>query len=232
MNSKSVSVCIIICIEEGRAFIRARFFYARMDIMKKGGRRIIGIDEVGRGPLAGPVAVCALAASPAVLKRFAEIKESKQLSPRAREEWYARLCRARGPQLSFATSFVSSSVIDKKGINRAIRLALARSLAKLSLDPDAVEVLLDGGLRAPSNYLHQKTIIHGDAQETVIAMASVVAKVLRDRKMSREALRYPQYGFEQNAGYGTAKHIQAIVRYGFSPLHRRTFCGHFCSEEG
>jgi ribonuclease HII len=192
----------------------------------------VGIDEVGRGPLAGPVAVCALAASTAMIKKFADIKESKQLSRSAREEWYECLCRARGPELLFATSFVSGSVIDKRGINRAIRCALTRSLAKLSLDPNSVEVLLDGGLHAPDVYVHQKTIIHGDAQETVIAMASVVAKVLRDRRMSREAFRYPHYGFEQNAGYGTAKHIQAITQYGFSPLHRRTFCGNFPQIEG
>lgn len=200
--------------------------------MKRRDRWLIGVDEVGRGPLAGPVAVCALAASPSMVRRFAQIKESKQLSPRAREEWYARLLRARGHELSFATSFVSASIIDKKGINAAIRLALTRSLAKLSVDPDSVEVLLDGGLHAPVEYRHQKTIVHGDARETVIAMASVVAKVLRDRRMSREALRYPHYGFEQHAGYGTEKHAKAIARYGLSPLHRRTFCGNFLQGEG
>jgi ribonuclease HII len=194
-------------------------------------RQIVGIDEVGRGPLAGPVAVCALAASPAMVKSFVQIRESKQLSPRAREEWYARLFHARGPELLFATSFVSASVIDQKGISAAIRLALARSLAKLSLDPGTVEVLLDGGLRAPNIYAHQKTIIHGDAQETVIAMASVVAKVLRDRKMSKEALSYPQYGFERNVGYGTAEHIHAIAKHGLSPLHRRTFCANFLNAK-
>jgi ribonuclease HII len=98
---------------------------------------IIGIDEVGRGPLAGPVAVGALAATPRMLKKFRAIKESKQLSPSQREEWHARMLLLVGAELSFAVSFVSADIIDKKGIVCAIRLALARSLKKLNASPSS-----------------------------------------------------------------------------------------------
>jgi len=183
----------------------------------------VGIDEVGRGPLAGPVAVGALAATPAVVRQFRSIKESKQLSPEARERWYARISLARVDGLRFAASFVSANVIDRKGIVFAIRLALMRSLKKLKVSPNSCTVLLDGGLYAPKAYERQKTIIHGDAKKTVIAMASVVAKVLRDRKMVRLDKKYPHYGFRAHKGYGTKAHYRALKKHGFSPFHRRSF---------
>ena len=185
----------------------------------------IGIDEVGRGPLAGPVAVGALFAAPKIIKKFRSIKESKQLSLSKREEWYARMKVSVGKELRFAVSYVSADIIDKKGITFATRLALLRSLEKLKISPKSCEVLLDGGLRAPKQYVRQKTIIHGDAKETVIAMASVVAKVLRDRRMVRLHKRYPDYGFAAHKGYGTKAHYRALKKYGFSPEHRESFCG-------
>lgn len=187
-------------------------------------RFLVGVDEVGRGPLAGPVTVCALLVRPKILRRFRSIKESKQLSPKQREEWYEHVVASAGKELHFAVSFVSSDVIDRRGIVFAIHLALVRSLEKLDVSPDACEVLLDGGLRAPRKYLHQKTIIHGDAKETVIAMASVVAKVLRDRRMVRLHKKYPKYGFAVHKGYGTKAHYRAIKKHDLSPEHRRSFC--------
>lgn len=185
---------------------------------------IIGIDEVGRGPLAGPVAVGAFCATPNMLKKFCLIKESKQLSTLRREEWYRRIIALCGKELYFAVSFVSAEVIDKKGIVSAIRLALSRSLAKLEVSSSACRVLLDGGLKAPKKYIHQKTIIHGDAKETAIAMASVVAKVLRDRRMVRLHKKYPEYGFAAHKGYGTRAHYRALKKYGLSREHRKSFC--------
>ncbi|OGZ07924.1 MAG: hypothetical protein A3D65_06100 [Candidatus Lloydbacteria bacterium RIFCSPHIGHO2_02_FULL_50_13] len=185
----------------------------------------VGIDEVGRGPLAGPVVVGALLATPKLLKHFRLIKESKQLSPQKREEWYARIKLLVGKELRFAVSFVSANVIDKKGITYAIRLALVRSLKKLKVSPNSCEVLLDGGLSAPKKYPRQKTIIHGDAKETVIAMASVVAKVLRDRRMVRLDKKYPQYRLAAHNGYGTKAHYRAIKKHGRSLEHRKSFCG-------
>lgn len=184
---------------------------------------IIGIDEVGRGPLAGPVAVGAVVATPAMLRRFRDIKESKQLTSRAREEWSALIQKAMGGELRFAVSFVSAKMIDQKGIAWAIRSALAASLKKLKVNPGECRVLLDGGLCAPPEYKAQQTIIRGDAQETVIAMASVIAKVARDRRMTALAATSPLYGFAAHKGYGTRMHIRAIQKHGPSPEHRLTF---------
>ena len=193
--------------------------------MKKVGKYkyIIGIDEVARGPLAGPVAVGAMLVTPRIRRQFRNIKESKQLSPAQREEWCERIRRSSGPELRFAVSFVSAGVIDAKGIQHAIRLALKRSIEKLEVDPSECLVLLDGGLRAPEEFTEQKTIIRGDANETVIAMASVVAKVSRDRLMVRLSKKYPAYGFARHKGYGTRAHYDAIRKHGVSPEHRRSF---------
>ena len=185
---------------------------------------IIGIDEVGRGPLAGPVAVGAVAATPLMLRRFRAIKESKQLSPAKREEWDKKMCDLASHELRLAVSMVSAREIDRIGITAAIRKALAASLRKLSIDPSECEVLLDGGLSAPLSYERQTTIIRGDASVTAIAMASVIAKVKRDGLMVREAKRYPEYGFAAHKGYGTKTHMDALRKHGLSPLHRKSFC--------
>lgn len=190
----------------------------------KRARYIIGIDEVGRGPLAGPVAVGAVAATPRVLKKFRTIKESKQLSEAKREEWNTLIRAAASPDLRLAVSMVSAKEIDRIGIAPAIRKALAASIKKLSIDPDACEVLLDGGLKAPPEYIKQKTIIRGDASETVIAMASVIAKVKRDRLMVALDKSHPLYGFARHKGYGTRTHMAALRKHGLTELHRTSFC--------
>ena len=190
-------------------------------------RFIIGIDEVGRGPLAGPVAVGAVAATAAMLRKFRTIKESKQLSEAKREEWSKLIHAAASNELHLAVSMVSAKEIDRIGIAPAIRKALAASLKKLNLDPRDSTVLLDGGLKAPPEYKKQKTIIRGDASETAIAMASVIAKVKRDRLMVTLDAKYPKYGFAQHKGYGTSLHIKAIKKHGLTPLHREHFCIHF-----
>ncbi len=187
---------------------------------------IVGIDEVGRGPLAGPVCVGAMLVTPRMQTRFRNIKESKQLSANVREKWYTRIKKDSGPELRFAVSCVCAKTIDAKGIQYAIRLALKRALKKLQANPNDCEMLLDGGLRAPAEYVNQKTIIRGDASETAIAMASVVAKVRRDRLMVRLSKQYPEYGFARHKGYGTKIHYEAIKKYGISVLHRRRFLSH------
>jgi ribonuclease HII len=189
-------------------------------------RWIIGIDEAGRGPLAGPVAVGAVV----VPKKFDfgyldGIRDSKQLTPAAREAWYRRLrALKRAGALDFAVSFSSETIIDSRGIVPAISSALSRALARLHVAPHACEVLLDGNLRAPSEYQMQKTIIHGDESEPLIALASIAAKVERDRRMVRLAREYPLYDFEVHKGYGTVSHRQKIEAHGFCELHRVTFC--------
>lgn len=183
----------------------------------------IGVDEVGRGPLAGPVAVGVAMATRATIKKFKKIKESKQLSRAQREEWYAKIA-TKESGITFAVSFVSAGAIDKQGISPSIRKAVFRGLKKLSCDPKKSRVLLDGGLKAPAEYVDQETIIKGDAKESIIAIASVVAKVERDRLMMRMHKKYPTYGFDRHVGYGTATHIRAIKKYGMTPIHRKTFC--------
>ena len=190
-------------------------------------RYIIGIDEVGRGPLAGPVAVCALAATPHMLKHFRGIKDSKQLSEAQREAWLKIIKAHQGDELSFAVTMISAREIDLRGIAPAIRKALASSLKKLAIDPSECEVRLDGGLKAPPQYKKQKTIIKGDEKESAIAMASIVAKVARDRLMVRLDAKYAEYrlyGLAQHKGYGTKAHIAAIARHGLSDIHRASFC--------
>lgn len=190
-------------------------------------RYIVGVDEVGRGPLAGPVAVGVVAVTPAMLKKFLTIKESKQLSEIKRGEWNKIMHDAASPDLRLAVAMVSAKEIDRIGIAPAIRKALGAALSKLAINPCDCTVLLDGGLKAPPEYKQQRTIIRGDALETAIAMASVIAKVRRDRLMVRLDAKYPKYGFAQHKGYGTSLHIKAIKMYGLSPLHREHFCSHF-----
>ena len=183
----------------------------------------IGIDEVGRGPLAGPVAVGVAMATPATIKKWKKIKESKQLSRAQREGWYEKIIE-KGNGVTFAVSFILATTIDKDGINPSIRSAIARGLKKLSPDPKDSRVLLDGGLKAPDEFINQETIIRGDAKETIIAIASVVAKVERDRLMIRMHKKYPEYGFDRHVGYGTAGHMCAIKKHGLTPLHRKSYC--------
>ncbi len=185
---------------------------------------IIGVDEVGRGPLAGPVAVGAVLVTPRILKHFRSIKESKQLTPIAREEWVAKMQSLECNELRIAVSMVSAAMIDRIGIVPAIRSALARSLEKLEVAGDECQVLLDGGLYAPERFTYQQTIIRGDAQENAIAMASVVAKVHRDAYMVRLHKKYPLYDFDQHKGYCTRRHVTALKTHGLSDMHRVSFC--------
>ncbi len=198
----------------------------------------IGIDEVGRGPLAGPVAVGAVCIyvehRNRIAKLFPVVKDSKKLTPKMRAEWRERIRSAETlGYLSCAVSFVSPSVIDKKGLPYAIRTALTRALKILDsatfgrptskCGEREVMVLLDGGLRAPAHYINQETIIKGDEKELVIALASIVAKVARDKKMVALSKKFPEYGFEKHKGYGTRAHYEAIKKHGITPHHRKSF---------
>lgn len=192
---------------------------------KKSNKFLIGIDEVGRGPIAGPVAVGAFVfLKKDAIKFFKGVKESKQLTEEKRELWFSKILEGqRLGLINFAVTFQSEKVIDSKGISFAIKKALVTSLQKLKINPKDAEVLLDGNLKAPIEYKNQKTIIKGDTKEQVIALASICAKVLRDRKMRQWGKKYPKYGFEVHKGYGTKGHYEAIRRYGLVALHRRTF---------
>lgn len=186
---------------------------------------LVGIDEVGRGPIAGPVAVGVFVFLNSDAKKlFNGVKESKQLTEEKREEWFEKILKAQeSGSVDFHVSFKSEKIIDKKGLSFAIKKCLETSLNNLKIDPKECSVLLDGGLKAPIEYLNQKTIIKGDAKEQVIALASICAKVLRDRMMRQMGKRYPGYGFEVHKGYGTKGHYIAIRRLGIMGLHRRSF---------
>jgi ribonuclease HII len=190
---------------------------------------LIGIDEVGRGPIAGPVAVGAFVFLVTDAKKyFRGVKESKQLSEEKREEWY-KVIKSKSDQklVAFSVCFQSEKVIDTKGLSFAIKKCLETCLKNLKINPEECLVLLDGGLRAPAHFKNQKTIIKGDAKETVIALASICAKVERDRKMKKLGKKYPAYGFEIHKGYGTKAHYRAIEKEGLHVIHRRSFCRKF-----
>lgn len=188
---------------------------------------IVGIDEVGRGPLAGPVMVaafvCKIDNKKKILNRIKGITDSKKLSEKKRNHYVDQIKELKKDGLiNVAVSGVSSKVIDSKGIIFAINSALQSSLKKLNLDPKETFVYLDGGLKAPAEY-RQETVIKGDSKIWQIGAASVVAKVLRDSKMIAYAEKYPDYGFEKHKGYGTKKHRDAIKEFGITDIHRATW---------
>ncbi|MFA5841806.1 MAG: ribonuclease HII [Candidatus Paceibacterota bacterium] len=191
---------------------------------------LVGIDEAGRGPLAGPVAVGVavfqqtINSKQQIKKILKGIRDSKKFSEKQREEWYKKLkMMEKGGIVKCAVGFSSVKVIDETGIVVAIRRALARALKKLDLSPNACEVLLDGSLKAPAEYKNQKTIIHGDDIEPVISAASIIAKVSRDRRMKGLAKKFPGYGFEIHKGYGTKAHYRALKNLRPLEIHRQTF---------
>lgn len=186
--------------------------------------QILGIDEAGRGPLAGPVSVGVVSIPANFNKKFfKDIKDSKQLSEDERELWFSLVKEAkkRG-ELDFKVSLISEKVIDKHGISYAIRLGIKRCLLGLGVTSQD-QIFLDGSLKAPENFKHQKTVIKGDEKIPVISLASVCAKVVRDRKMVRLAKKFPEYGFEVHKGYGTRNHMNALKKLGMTELHRKSF---------
>ncbi len=186
---------------------------------------MVGIDEVGRGPLAGPVTVCACAVSPSFdFTRFKDIRDSKKLTSKKRDMWFKIISDLKDAgEIRFACTSISAQEIDSIGIVPAIQKALDTSLQTLSLTPETTEVFLDGSLHAPDTYPHQETIIKGDEKVPLISAASIIAKVIRDRYMDEQGKLYPVYGFEKHKGYGTAFHIQALKKEGLTALHRRSF---------
>jgi ribonuclease HII len=176
---------------------------------------IAGIDEAGRGPLAGPV-VAAAVILPSGYKND-EIDDSKKLTPRKREI----LCEViSNDALSIGLGVVEPSVIDRINILRATIMAMEKAVSNLTTLPDYI--LIDGthGINVP---IRQETIIKGDSRSISVAAASIVAKVSRDHIMDRYHIQYSQYNFKKNKGYGTREHRNAIKKYGYSKIHRRSF---------
>lgn len=209
--------------------------------MRKNSRKtkyIIGVDEAGRGPLAGPITVAAILTP----KNFnfsitnkkrddkQKIKDSKKLSSKQREKWFQYF--KNNPKISCAVSSVSAAVINKIGIQKATKLAVARVLFRLydsRNNSRKANVLLDGSLYAPKHY-SQKTIIKGDEIVPIISAASIIAKTTRDKKMLVLHKKFPQYGFDKHKGYGTEDHHQTLKKYGLSEIHRKLYCRTFLKK--
>lgn len=186
---------------------------------------VIGIDEAGRGPLAGPVAVGAVIVPERfdVAAEFPGVADSKKLSEKKREKLFSMLeARVERGDARFAVEYGEAREIDERGIAVVVREAVSRAANALAPDAALVEVLLDGALKAPPEY-RQRTIVGGDASVPLISLASIAAKVSRDRLIVALAAQYPQYGFEQHKGYGTKAHYAAIKKHGLCVMHRRSF---------
>ena len=187
----------------------------------------VGIDEAGRGPLAGPVAVGVVVIDsgfriPKALDGIART-DSKKLSERSRELWFAAIQQwQKEGKIRYACALVSAKEIDAKGIVSAIKKGMATCIKKCSV-PKTSHVFLDGSLYLPKEYINQKTIIKGDETVPIISLASIVAKVTRNRHMKTLAKKYPGYGFEVHKGYGTKAHYAAIQKQGISAVHRNSF---------
>lgn len=182
---------------------------------------IAGVDEVGRGPLAGPV-VCAAVIMPLDDESLiVGVDDSKKLSEKKREQ-LAEEIKQRA--LAYTIVEIDEKTIDEINILEATKLGMKKAIESLELAPDVV--LTDGNMTIDITH-KQHSVIHGDALSYSIGTASIIAKVYRDHLMDEYAKAYPQYAFEKNKGYGTAAHIQGIKEYGLCPIHRRTFTKKF-----
>ena len=183
---------------------------------------ICGVDEAGRGPLAGPVAAGAVILPADV--RILRLNDSKKLSPKVRDELFDEI---KEKAIAWNVAVVSPARIDEINILQATYEAMREAIDGLSTAPG---VLLNDAVSIPGISIRQVPIIKGDAKSLSIAAASILAKVTRDRMMEEYGRVYPEYGFEKHKGYGTAAHMDAIRRLGPCPIHRRTFLKNICGD--
>jgi len=184
---------------------------------QNGYRSVAGVDEAGRGPLAGPVVAAAVVLPKEV--SLPGLRDSKKLSPASREQWFVEI---KNRSLGWSVAVVDESTIDEINILQATLLAMKQAVGQLSVLPD---LLLIDGNRGIDSGIDQKTIVGGDDASFSIAAASVLAKVTRDRLMDRYHQQYPEYEFSRHKGYGTRLHRERIRQYGPCPVHRKTFKG-------
>ena len=194
------------------------------ECLKNGFKLIAGVDEAGRGPLAGPVAV-AIAIMPLEQDKIIEgVNDSKKLTEKKRDALYEQIINTA---ISYHIEFVDENTIDTINILNATKLGMIKCIKEISVSPDIVlidAVKLDADVPT-------KSIIKGDALSYSIACASILAKVSRDRLMLELDKKYPQYNLKKHKGYGTKEHIENLKKYGPSPIHRKSFIGHFVDVE-
>lgn len=185
------------------------------ELYDTGFQAICGVDEAGRGPLAGPVVVAACILPPFL--RIEGINDSKQLTSKKRQELYKRIMKEA---LDYNIVFISVEEVDELNIYQATKKGMLEAIRGLKLSPDYV--LIDA---MPLNELEisHESIIHGDARCASVAAASILAKVTRDNYMEKMDIKYPNYGFKKHKGYGTKLHFEALEKYGPCPIHRKTF---------
>ena len=191
--------------------------------MEEGFQVICGVDEAGRGPLAGPVCAAAVILPPHL--ELPGLNDSKKLTDKRRRELFPLI---KEQAIAYGIAFATHLEIDEINILQATYLAMERALAQLNVKPDIA--LIDGN-RAKDFGLPVKTVVHGDSLSASIAAASILAKVTRDDLMLQMAEDYPQYGFEVHKGYGTKAHYEALRTYGESPIHRKSFLKKFYGAE-
>ena len=183
---------------------------------------VCGVDEAGRGPLAGPVCAAAVILPPDI--QVEGLNDSKKLTDKKRRALYDVIVERA---VSYGIAFADEQEIDEINILQATFLAMRRAFEKLTVTPDIA--LIDGN-RAPGLSCREHTIVHGDALSASIAAASILAKVTRDRLMEDYDAQYPQYGFAVHKGYGTQRHYAALREFGACPIHRQTFLRKFYGE--
>ena len=183
--------------------------------ISQGKKLICGVDEAGRGPLAGPVCAAAVIMPEGLI--IEGVNDSKKLTLKKREKLFDII---ENEAVCYSVAFASASEIDEINILNATHLAMNRAVEGLEKAP---EVVLVDGNSLPKWYYNSEAIVKGDAVCHSIACASILAKVSRDRLMLLEAEKYPQYSFEKHKGYGTKVHVQALKEYGPCPIHRKTF---------
>jgi ribonuclease HII len=206
----------------GRSAGQAPYRYEQA-AWRRGVGRVAGVDEAGRGPLAGPVIASAVTLNPE--RRIKGLQDSKLLSPTEREVLFDRIQEAA---LAVGVGIIDPETIDRVNILEATRLAMLEALGKFSLPP---ELVLTDAVTLPLLACPQKALIKGDQRSASIAAASIIAKVTRDRLMVDYDERFPQYGFCRHKGYATPEHLAALVRHGPCPIHRRTFRGVWAQGE-
>ena len=197
-----------------RERVAALYAYER-EAQQEGFSLIAGVDEAGRGPLAGPVVVAAVILPPSLY--LPKLNDSKKLSPALRDTLYEVICEKA---VALHCSIVDVAIIDRVNIYQATVNGMYEAI--LALDPNPQKVLIDA-VSLTKLPMPSLSIIQGDAKSASIAAASIIAKVTRDRLMTQYDAQYPGYGFAQHKGYGTAQHLEALRKYGPCPIHRRSF---------